>query len=102
MFERVTDSPGLGLGCVMYSNRALKSTKSTAHPLMIREYDTVHLHNLISYVSLFFLLLRAPGVMKEELNSANMKESISKLTDHSSSKLASQASSILTILGDTS
>ncbi|XP_044068984.1 rap1 GTPase-GDP dissociation stimulator 1 isoform X3 [Siniperca chuatsi] len=42
------------------------------------------------------------SVMKEELNSVNMKESLSKLTDHSSSKLASQASSILAILGDTS
>uniref|UniRef100_A0A3B4FQ22 Rap1 GTPase-GDP dissociation stimulator 1-like n=1 Tax=Pundamilia nyererei TaxID=303518 RepID=A0A3B4FQ22_9CICH len=42
------------------------------------------------------------SVMKEALNSVNMKESISKLTDHSSSKLASQASSILTVLGDTS
>ncbi|CAI5682076.1 unnamed protein product [Oreochromis niloticus] len=42
------------------------------------------------------------SVMKEELNSVNMKESISKLTGHSSSKLASQASSILTILSDTS
>ncbi|XP_030297733.1 rap1 GTPase-GDP dissociation stimulator 1 isoform X3 [Sparus aurata] len=42
------------------------------------------------------------SVMKEELNSADIKESLSKLTDHSSSKLASQASSILTILDDTS
>ncbi|XP_037537065.1 rap1 GTPase-GDP dissociation stimulator 1 [Nematolebias whitei] len=42
------------------------------------------------------------SVMKEELNSVNIKESLSKLTDHSSSKLASQASSILTILSDTS
>lgn len=41
------------------------------------------------------------SVMKEELNSVNMKESISKLTAHSSSKLASQASSILTVLSDT-
>ncbi|XP_078016777.1 rap1 GTPase-GDP dissociation stimulator 1 isoform X2 [Epinephelus lanceolatus] len=42
------------------------------------------------------------GVMKEELNSVNMKESLSKLTDHSSSKLASQAGSILATLSDTS
>ncbi|AWP14479.1 putative rap1 GTPase-GDP dissociation stimulator 1-like [Scophthalmus maximus] len=42
------------------------------------------------------------SVMKEELNSVNMKQSLSKLTDHSSSKLASQASSLLAILGDTS
>ncbi|KAM9848081.1 rap1 GTPase-GDP dissociation stimulator 1 [Aulostomus maculatus] len=41
-------------------------------------------------------------MMKEELDSVNMKESVSKLTDHSSSKLASQASSILAILSDTS
>lgn len=42
------------------------------------------------------------SAMKEELNSVNMKESLSKLTDHSSSKLASQASSILATLSDTS
>nr|XP_020463282.1 rap1 GTPase-GDP dissociation stimulator 1-like isoform X2 [Monopterus albus] len=42
------------------------------------------------------------SVMKEELNSVNMKESVRKLTDHSSSKLASQASSILTVLSDAS
>ncbi|XP_039995626.1 rap1 GTPase-GDP dissociation stimulator 1 isoform X1 [Xiphias gladius] len=42
------------------------------------------------------------SVMKAELNSVNMKESLSKLTDHSSSKLATQASSILAILSDTS
>ncbi|XP_060895344.1 rap1 GTPase-GDP dissociation stimulator 1-B isoform X2 [Labrus mixtus] len=41
------------------------------------------------------------GVMKDELNSVNMKESLSKLTDHSSSKLSSQASSILAVLCDT-
>uniref|UniRef100_A0A3B3CYJ9 Si:dkey-191g9.5 n=1 Tax=Oryzias melastigma TaxID=30732 RepID=A0A3B3CYJ9_ORYME len=34
----------------------------------------------------------------DELISVNMKESLSKLTDHSSSKLASQASSILSLL----
>lgn len=50
----------------------------------------------------FFLSSSALGVMKEQLNSVNMKESLSKLTDHSSSKLASQASSVLAILGDTS
>ncbi|XP_074532469.1 rap1 GTPase-GDP dissociation stimulator 1-B [Halichoeres trimaculatus] len=42
------------------------------------------------------------SAMKEELNSVNMKESLSKLTDHSSSKLSSQASSILAVLCDTS
>uniref|UniRef100_A0A3Q1HNM4 Uncharacterized protein n=1 Tax=Anabas testudineus TaxID=64144 RepID=A0A3Q1HNM4_ANATE len=42
------------------------------------------------------------SVMKEELNCVNMKESLSKLTDHSSSKLASQARSILAILSDSS
>eukprot|EP00064_Thunnus_orientalis_P004741 superscaffoldBa00000441_g4753 len=42
------------------------------------------------------------GVMKQELDSVNMKESLAKLTDHTSSKLASQASSILAILGETS
>ncbi|XP_037637402.1 rap1 GTPase-GDP dissociation stimulator 1 isoform X1 [Sebastes umbrosus] len=42
------------------------------------------------------------SVMKVELNSVNMKESLSKLTVHSSSKLASQASSILATLSDTS
>ncbi|XP_034465352.1 rap1 GTPase-GDP dissociation stimulator 1 isoform X2 [Hippoglossus hippoglossus] len=42
------------------------------------------------------------SVMKEELNSVNMKESLSKLTNHSSSKLASQASSLVAILSDTS
>lgn len=38
------------------------------------------------------------GVMKDELDAANMKESLMKLTDHSSSKLSSQASSVLTLL----
>lgn len=42
------------------------------------------------------------SVMKDELNTMNMRESLIKLTDHSSDKLASQASSILTVLGDTS
>lgn len=40
--------------------------------------------------------------MKEELNSVNMKESLSKLTDHSSSKLASQAKSLQALLSDRS
>ncbi|KAG7214369.1 hypothetical protein INR49_023080 [Caranx melampygus] len=48
------------------------------------------------------LISMATSAMKEELNSVNMKESLSKLTDHSSSKLASQASSILATLSDTS
>ncbi|XP_024153757.1 rap1 GTPase-GDP dissociation stimulator 1 isoform X1 [Oryzias melastigma] len=38
------------------------------------------------------------GLTRDELISVNMKESLSKLTDHSSSKLASQASSILSLL----
>ncbi|XP_069394956.1 rap1 GTPase-GDP dissociation stimulator 1 isoform X2 [Paralichthys olivaceus] len=42
------------------------------------------------------------SVMKEELNSVNMKESLTKLTNHSSSKLASQASSLVAVLSDTS
>ncbi|XP_033987841.1 LOW QUALITY PROTEIN: rap1 GTPase-GDP dissociation stimulator 1 [Trematomus bernacchii] len=42
------------------------------------------------------------SVMKEELHSVNMKESLSKLTEHSNSKLASQAISILASLGDSS
>ncbi|XP_034408252.1 rap1 GTPase-GDP dissociation stimulator 1, partial [Cyclopterus lumpus] len=42
------------------------------------------------------------SVMKLELNSVHMKESLSTLTDHSSSKLASQASSILATLSDSS
>uniref|UniRef100_A0A3P8RTJ4 Si:dkey-191g9.5 n=1 Tax=Amphiprion percula TaxID=161767 RepID=A0A3P8RTJ4_AMPPE len=42
------------------------------------------------------------GAMKDELNTINMRESLIKLTDHSSEKLASQASSILTLLGDAS
>ncbi|XP_041866109.1 rap1 GTPase-GDP dissociation stimulator 1 [Melanotaenia boesemani] len=42
------------------------------------------------------------SVMKEDLDSVNMKESLSKLTDDSSSKLASQAGSILAALCDTS
>uniref|UniRef100_A0AAQ4R4L2 Si:dkey-191g9.5 n=1 Tax=Gasterosteus aculeatus aculeatus TaxID=481459 RepID=A0AAQ4R4L2_GASAC len=42
------------------------------------------------------------NVMKMELHSENMKESLSALTEHSSSKLASQASSILATLNDTS
>ncbi|XP_032409585.1 rap1 GTPase-GDP dissociation stimulator 1 isoform X2 [Xiphophorus hellerii] len=42
------------------------------------------------------------GVMTDELNSVNIKESLNKLTDDSSSKLATQASSILTLLSDSS
>ncbi|XP_030012347.1 rap1 GTPase-GDP dissociation stimulator 1 isoform X1 [Sphaeramia orbicularis] len=42
------------------------------------------------------------STMKEELDSVNIKESLTKLTDHSSSKLAQQASSILTMLGESS
>uniref|UniRef100_A0A1A8L439 RAP1, GTP-GDP dissociation stimulator 1 n=1 Tax=Nothobranchius pienaari TaxID=704102 RepID=A0A1A8L439_9TELE len=42
------------------------------------------------------------SVMREELDSVNMKESLSRLTDHSSGKLASQARSILAILSDSS
>ncbi|XP_020555400.1 rap1 GTPase-GDP dissociation stimulator 1-like isoform X3 [Oryzias latipes] len=38
------------------------------------------------------------SLTRDELISVNMKESLSKLTDHSSSKLASQASSILNLL----
>uniref|UniRef100_A0A8C7XXL0 Si:dkey-191g9.5 n=1 Tax=Oryzias sinensis TaxID=183150 RepID=A0A8C7XXL0_9TELE len=38
------------------------------------------------------------SLTRDELISVNMKESLSKLTDHSSSKLASQASSILKLL----
>ncbi|XP_068597213.1 rap1 GTPase-GDP dissociation stimulator 1 [Brachionichthys hirsutus] len=39
------------------------------------------------------------SVMKDELTSVNIKESLSKLREHSSSKISSQASSILAILG---
>ncbi|KAM4615183.1 rap1 GTPase-GDP dissociation stimulator 1-B [Polymixia lowei] len=42
------------------------------------------------------------GVMKEEMESVNLKESLSKLTEHTSTKLASQAQSILGMLNDTS
>ncbi|KAM4730330.1 rap1 GTPase-GDP dissociation stimulator 1-B isoform 1-T1 [Anableps anableps] len=42
------------------------------------------------------------GVMRDELNSVNIKESLNILADHSSSKLATQASSILTLLSNTS
>ncbi|KAM6916540.1 rap1 GTPase-GDP dissociation stimulator 1-B [Xenentodon cancila] len=42
------------------------------------------------------------SVTREELNSVNMKESLDKLKDPSSSKLASQASSLLNILTDNS
>lgn len=42
------------------------------------------------------------STMKEELDSVNIKESLSKLTDHSSSKLAQQASSVLTMLSESS
>ncbi|KAF3708506.1 Rap1 GTPase-GDP dissociation stimulator 1 [Channa argus] len=42
------------------------------------------------------------GEMKEDLNSVNMRESLSKLVDHSSSKLASQAQSVQAILSGTS
>ncbi|XP_071759830.1 rap1 GTPase-GDP dissociation stimulator 1-B [Centroberyx gerrardi] len=42
------------------------------------------------------------SVMKEEMDSLNMRDSLSKLTDHGNSKLASQASSILAMLSDSS
>ncbi|KAM3863393.1 rap1 GTPase-GDP dissociation stimulator 1-like [Diretmus argenteus] len=42
------------------------------------------------------------SVMREEMDSVNMKDSLSKLTDDSSSKLASQANSILAMLSDAS
>ncbi|XP_056148186.1 rap1 GTPase-GDP dissociation stimulator 1 [Lampris incognitus] len=38
------------------------------------------------------------SVMKEEMGSLNMKESLSKLTDHTSTKLASQARAVLATL----
>lgn len=73
---------------------------------LFREYNNMYLHYWLqsfSHFSLFFSpSLSALGVMKVELNSVNMKESLSKLTVHSSSKLASQASSILATLSDTS
>ncbi|XP_040929860.1 rap1 GTPase-GDP dissociation stimulator 1-B isoform X2 [Betta splendens] len=40
--------------------------------------------------------------MKAELNSVNMKESLSKLTDHSSSKLSSQAKTLQAVLSGSS
>ncbi|KAM9726422.1 rap1 GTPase-GDP dissociation stimulator 1-B [Menidia menidia] len=42
------------------------------------------------------------SVTREDLLAVNMKDSLSKLADHSSSKLASQAGSILAILCETS
>ncbi|XP_019737805.1 rap1 GTPase-GDP dissociation stimulator 1 [Hippocampus comes] len=42
------------------------------------------------------------GVMNEELEEVNMKDSLKKLTDHSNSQLAAQASSALALLGDAS
>ncbi|XP_077438364.1 rap1 GTPase-GDP dissociation stimulator 1 [Vanacampus margaritifer] len=42
------------------------------------------------------------GVMSAELEEVNMKDSLMKLTDHSNTQLASQASSTLALLGDTS
>ncbi|XP_054653573.1 rap1 GTPase-GDP dissociation stimulator 1 [Dunckerocampus dactyliophorus] len=46
--------------------------------------------------------LATSSVMREELEDVNMKGSLTELIDHSSSKLALQASSILSLLGDTS
>lgn len=46
--------------------------------------------------------LTSSGAMKEELNSVNISETLSHLTNHSSSKVASQASSLLHSLGESS
>ncbi|XP_077350760.1 rap1 GTPase-GDP dissociation stimulator 1-A isoform X4 [Festucalex cinctus] len=46
--------------------------------------------------------LAKSGVMNAKLEEVNMKDSLNKLTDHSNSQLASQASSTLALLGDTS
>lgn len=37
--------------------------------------------------------------MKEELESVNIQERVTKLLDHSNSNISSQAASILTLLG---
>ncbi|XP_051937047.1 rap1 GTPase-GDP dissociation stimulator 1 [Hippocampus zosterae] len=42
------------------------------------------------------------GVMNAELEEVNMKDSLKKLTDHSNSQLAAQASSAVALLGDAS
>lgn len=85
----------------------LHNSHILTHIKMFRDYYlsvfcTIHHWLQTSNTSLFFLPFSAPGVMKEELHSVNIKESLSKLTDHSNTKLASQASTILAILGDTS
>ncbi|XP_057703407.1 rap1 GTPase-GDP dissociation stimulator 1-B [Corythoichthys intestinalis] len=46
--------------------------------------------------------LAKSGAMNAELENMNMKDCLSKLTDHNNSQLASQASSTLSLLGDTS
>ncbi|KAJ0004638.1 hypothetical protein NQD34_010852 [Periophthalmus magnuspinnatus] len=42
------------------------------------------------------------GVMKEDLDSVHIQESLNQLTNHSSSKVASQAEALLQTLGDSS
>lgn len=97
--------------CVSISSDVLlrKSIFHTHTDVQRILWDGIHLlpplieAEAISHFPLFlFFFLSTLGMMKQELVSVNMKESLSKLTDHSSSKLASQASSILAILGDTS
>lgn len=54
------------------------------------------------YIVLFLSIPVCPAGVTEELNSFNIKESLNKLTDDKSEKLATQASSILAILEETS
>lgn len=55
-----------------------------------------------SYIVLFLSIPVCSAGVTEELNSFNIKESLNKLTDDKSEKLATQASSILAILEETS
>lgn len=55
-----------------------------------------------SYIVRFLSIPVCSAGVTEELNSFNIKESLNKLTDDKSEKLATQASSILAILEETS
>uniref|UniRef100_A0A3Q2FQH3 Si:dkey-191g9.5 n=1 Tax=Cyprinodon variegatus TaxID=28743 RepID=A0A3Q2FQH3_CYPVA len=57
---------------------------------------------VLFFIFLSWFIICFVGLMRDELNSVNIKESLKLLMEHSSSKLASQASSILSVLSDPS
>lgn len=69
----------------------------------ITETKTIYVHIFTnqSYIVLFLSIPVCSAGVTEELNSFNIKESLNKLTDDKSEKLATQATSILAILEET-